>query len=162
MSLMPKICGVADILLTRGETRRYGGTARFLASALIELVFSFLLGAVSTFRTTLFMIGLAFGKSVIWSGQARDAHGISLATAFAGLWPQLLFGTLVLGLMGAASLKIALWSLPLTAGFVLAIPFAIWTAAPSTGKLFSRLGLNAIPEEVDTPEVVRAVQQQAS
>ena len=162
MSLMPKICGVADILMTRGETRRYGGTAKFLAGAAIELVFSFLLGAVSTFRTTLFMIGLAFGKSVMWSGQARDAHGISLATAMAGLWPQLVFGTLVLGLMGAASVKIALWSLPLTAGFVLAIPFAIWTAAPSTGKLFSRLGLNAIPEEVDTPEVVRAVQQQAS
>ena len=158
MSLMPKLAGLADILITRGATARYGGTMKFLLSAGIEIVFSFLLGAVSTFRTSLFMIGLLFGKSVIWSGQARDAHGISWSTAFAGLWPQLVYGCVVLGLMAAASVKLALWSLPLTAGFLLAIPFAVWSAEPSTGDCFARLGLNAIPEELATPEVVRAVQ----
>ncbi len=158
MSLMPKLCGLADILLTKGGAARYGGTAKFLMSAVIEILFSFILGAVSTFRTSLFMIGLLFGKSVVWSGQARDAHGISWSTAFAGLWPQLLYGVVVLSLMAAASIKIALWSLPLTAGFVLAIPFAVWSAEPATGACFARMGLNSIPEELETPDVVRAVQ----
>lgn len=157
MSLTPKLCGLVDILRTEGGAKRYGGTARFLLSACVEIVFSFLLGAVSTFRTTLFIIGLFFGKSVIWSGQARDAHGISLNTAFAGLWPQLAFGTVVLALMAAASVKLALWSLPMTAGYILAIPFAMWTASPGNGLLLRRLGVAAIPEEIETPAIIRAV-----
>jgi membrane glycosyltransferase len=160
MSLTPKLCGLADILLAKGAAR-YGGTGKFLLSACVEIIFSFLLGAVSTFRTSVFMVGLLFGRSVIWSGQARDAHGISLATAFNGLWPQLLFGAVVLGLMAGASTTLALWSLPLTAGFILAIPFAIWTANPGNGAMLRRAGLCAIPEEIDTPAVVAAVQREA-
>jgi membrane glycosyltransferase len=158
MSLTPKLCGLLDILMTRGGAARYGGVGRFLAGAAIEIVFSFLLGAVSTFRTTLFMLGLPFGKAVIWSGQDRDAHGISWATAFTGLWPQLFFGIAVLGAMTAASPSLALWSLPLTAGFILAIPFAVWTADPANGLLLERHKLTAIPEEFDTPAVIRRVQ----
>src|SRR5262249_13348033 len=95
MYLSPKIAGLADAMLTPGGVRRYGGSRRFVASAIIELVFSFLQGAVSTIRTTIFMIGLAFGKSVVWGGQARDTHGISWGTAARNLWPQTLFGILV-------------------------------------------------------------------
>ena len=159
MSLSPKLCGLADILLTKGGTARYGGTGKFLLGAGIEIVFSFLQGAVSTLRTTIFMIGLVFGKSVVWGGQARDAHGISWATAFAGLWPQLVYGLLVLGAMVYAAPALALWSLPLTAGYLLAIPFAVYTADPALGARMKQSGLNAIPEEADTPPIVRAIQQ---
>ena len=69
--------------MTKGGVARYGGPVRFVAGAALELVFSFLQGAVSTIRTTIFMIGLAFGKSVIWGGQSRDAYGISWSTAVA-------------------------------------------------------------------------------
>ena len=92
MYLMPKIAGLIDAVLTKGGVARYGGPLRFALSAVIELVFSFLQGAVSTIRTSIFMIGLAFGKSVVWGGQSRDAYGISWATAVANLWPQTLFG----------------------------------------------------------------------
>lgn len=159
MSLMPKLCGIADILLTQGETKRYGGTRTFVIGALIEIVFSFLLGAVSTLRTTLFMLALPFGGTVSWNGQARDAERLSWATAARGLWPQTVFGVIVLGAMGAASLKLALLSLPLTAGFILAIPFAVWSSRPETGAWLKRKGYNAIPEDIDPPDVVRAVQQ---
>ena len=42
MYLMPKIAGFADVLLTRGGVARYGGLFRFVLSAAIEIVFSFL------------------------------------------------------------------------------------------------------------------------
>ncbi|MFJ5370066.1 glucans biosynthesis glucosyltransferase MdoH, partial [Bosea sp. CER48] len=101
MFLSPKLAGLADVLLTRGGVRRYGGAARFLASAVIEVLFAFLQGAVSSFRTTLFMVGLAFGRARIgWNGQARDAHALSFATAFAGLWPHLLFGIYLVATLG--------------------------------------------------------------
>ncbi|MFN3670780.1 MAG: glucans biosynthesis glucosyltransferase MdoH [Bosea sp. (in: a-proteobacteria)] len=162
MYLSPKLAGFADILLTQGGARRYGGTLRFVLSSLIEIVFAFLQGAVSTFRTTLFMIGLIFGRSRIgWNGQSRDAHALSFATAFAGLWPHLLFGLYIFGTLAVLSPTVLIWSLPLTAGYVLAIPFAMITALPSLGRWFARAGLCGIPEDFDPPAELRAIFDEA-
>jgi membrane glycosyltransferase len=159
MYLSPKLAGFADILLTKGGTRRYGGTLRFVASSAIEVLFAFLQGAVSTFRTTLFMVGLAFGRAKIgWNGQARDAHALSFATAFAGLWPHLLFGLYLFGTLAVLSPALLAWSLPLTAGYMLAIPFAMATAWPPLGEWFVRTGLCGIPEDFDTPVELVAIQ----
>ncbi len=162
MYLSPKIAGLADILLTKGGTARYGGTVKFLISAAIELVFAFLQGAVSSFRTTIFMVGLAFGKVRIgWNGQARDAHALSFSTAFAGLWPHLLFAVYIFGTLLWLSPKILIWSLPLTAGYLLAIPFAMVTASPALGRWFRRVGLCGIPEDFAAPPELVAVQASA-
>lgn len=159
MYLSPKLAGFADILLSKGGTKRYGGTGRFVASSLIEIVFAFLQGAVSTFRTTIFMVGLAFGKAKIgWNGQARDAHALSFATAFEGLWPHLLFGLYIFGTLALLSPTVLIWSLPLTAGYVLAIPFAMLTASPALGRWFARRGLCGIPEDFDPPPELVAIQ----
>ena len=98
MYLMPKIAGLLDAMLTRGGVARYGGWLRFIAGAAIEIVFSFLQGAVSTIRTSIFMIGLAvreiggLGRPV-----ARRAAASSWETRRADLWPQTLFGVVVCG-----------------------------------------------------------------
>jgi membrane glycosyltransferase len=157
MYLMPKIAGLIDVVLTKGGMARYGGPIRFVVGAAIELVFSFLQGAVSTIRTSIFMIGLAFGKSVVWGGQSRDAYGISWHTAIENLWPQTLFGIIVCGLLLLVSPPVFWWSLPLTAGYLLAIPFAVITASPSLGRWFKRLGLCGIPEDFSEPAEIKAV-----
>ncbi len=157
MYLMPKIAGLIDAVLTKGGVARYGGPVRFTISAVLELVFSFLQGAVSTIRTSIFMIGLMFGKSVVWGGQSRDSAGISWRTAVENLWPQTLFGVVVCGLLVLVEPAAFWWSLPLTAGYLLAIPFAVVTASPGCGRWFQRWGLAGIPEDFDTPAEVRAV-----
>jgi membrane glycosyltransferase len=155
MFLWPKIAGLIDVMMTVGGTRRYGGTLRFVVSAAIELVFSFLQGAVSTIRTSIFMVGLAVGQSVTWGGQSRDAYGISWRTAWENLWPQTLFGVVVCGAMYVVEPAVLWWSLPLTAGYLLAMPFAVVTASPAVGRLFKLSGLAGIPEDfVPPPEVV--------
>ncbi len=157
MYLMPKIAGLIDAVMTKGGVARYGGPVRFVAGAALELVFSFLQGAVSTIRTSIFMIGLLFGKSVIWGGQSRDAYGISWSTAARNLWPQTLFGVVVCGLLLAVAPTVFWWSLPLTLGYLVAIPFAVVTASPALGRLFARMGLAGIPEDFDPPKEVTAV-----
>jgi membrane glycosyltransferase len=157
MYLMPKIAGLIDAMLTRGGVARYGGWLRFTAGAAIELVFSFLQGAVSTIRTTVFMIGLAFGKSVTWGGQSRDAQSLSWQAAAWALWPQTLFGVLVCGALLLVAPAVLWWSLPLTAGYLLAVPFAVLTADPALGKALQKLGLCGIPEDFATPGEVNAV-----
>jgi membrane glycosyltransferase len=157
MYLMPKIAGLLDAMLTPGGVARSGGWLRLLGGAAIELPFSFLQGAVSTVRTSIFMIGLAFGKSVTWGGQSRDARRLSWEAAAWALWPQTLFGILVCGALLAIAPAVLWWSLPLTAGYVLAIPFAVLTAHPAFGRVLQRLGLCGIPEDFATPGEVNAV-----
>ncbi len=157
MYLMPKIAGLVDAMLTKGGVARYGGWLRFVISAAIELTFSFLQGAVSTIRTTIFMIGLAFGKSVIWGGQSRDAQRLSWEDAARNLWPQTLFGVIVCGALILIAPAAFYWSLPLTAGYLLAIPFAVVTASPGLGRFMKWVGLCGIPEDFETPQEVRKV-----
>ncbi len=161
MYLAPKLAGFLDIALTPGALKRYGGAAHFFKGALTEVLFSFLLGAVTTFRTTLFMIGLAFGRSVIWNGQSRDAHALSWATAFGGLWPQLLFGLVVNGLFFRWSPALLLWALPLTLGYLLAIPFAVMTADPALGRRLATIRICGLPEEFDPPAEIIALREPA-
>ena len=52
---------------------------------------------------------------------------------------------------------VLIWSLPLTAGYVLAIPFAMITALPALGRWFARPGLCGIPEDFDPPAELRAI-----
>ncbi|MEZ5856706.1 MAG: glucans biosynthesis glucosyltransferase MdoH [Hyphomicrobiaceae bacterium] len=157
MYLSPKIAGLIDAVMTKGGVASFGGPVRFAVSAVMELVFSFLQGAVSSFRTTVFMVGLAFGKSVVWGGQSRDAYGISWVTAAQNLWPQTLFGIVLCSLTYWVSPAAFWWSLPLTAGYLLAIPFAVVTAWPSLGQWMKRMGLAGIPEDFVTPAEVKAV-----
>jgi membrane glycosyltransferase len=158
MYLMPKIAGFIDAVLTKGGVARYGGALRFGVATVLELVFSFFQGAVSTIRTSIFMAGLAFGKSVVWGGQSRDAYGISWTTAVRTLWPQTLFGVIVCGALWLIEPAVLWWSLPLTAGYLVAIPFAVLTASPALGRWFQRIGLAGIPEDFHPPPEIRAVQ----
>lgn len=149
--LAPKIAGAIDALLRRGEAARFGGTLRFLSGAAIELVFSFLQGAISTIHTSIFMIGLLFGRTVVWSGQQRDAQGLTWRGTARALWPQTLFGVLVTTALAVISPTVLLWSLPLTAGYILAVPFALVTASPALGRFMHKHGLAGIPEDFAPP-----------
>ncbi|MEQ1652389.1 MAG: glucans biosynthesis glucosyltransferase MdoH [Hyphomicrobium sp.] len=159
MYLSPKIAGLIDAVTTPGEVQRFGGAWRFGLSAVIEVVFSFLQGAVTTIRTSLFMIGLLLGKSIVWSGQKRDTDGVTWADASDALWPQLVFGVVVCGALYFISPAVLLWSLPLTAGYLLAIPFTVLSAKPALGRFMQRHGLAAIPEDFAPPPEIAAVQR---
>ncbi len=158
MYLAPKIAGFIDAMLTKGEVKRFGGAFRFLSGAVIELIFSFLQGAVSTIRISIFMMGLLWGRSIVWGGQARDPRGLTWREATEALWPQLAFGIAIFGTLYAVSPKLLLWSLPLTAGYLLAIPFAVVTASPRLGRFMHHYGIAGIPEDFAPPFELEALQ----
>jgi membrane glycosyltransferase len=65
-----------------------------------------------------------------------------------------LFGLIVCGALLLIAPTVLWWSLPLTAGYQLALPFAVVTADPAVGRALSRLGLCGIPEDfVPPPEI---------
>ncbi|HEY7643742.1 MAG TPA: glucans biosynthesis glucosyltransferase MdoH, partial [Hyphomicrobiales bacterium] len=157
LSIAPKIAGMLDVAMTPKEMARYGGPVQFLASALTEIWFSIMLAPIAAIRVTLFMISLVFGRSVIWSGQQRDAYGLSWSTAFNGLWPQTLFGFAILAALSWKAPAVLVWAAPLLAGLILAVPFAVVTASPRFGAFLTRIGLCAIPEERERPRDLQKI-----
>ena len=157
LNLVPKLAGYLDIGLTPGGARAYGGLGRVLAGAALETVFSYLLEPVSRLRTTLFMAGLALGRSITWGGQERDARGLRWGAAFAMLWPSPVFGLAVLGATAVSSPAAALWALPVTLGHLVAVPFAVATASPTLGRWLAGHRLCAIPEELAPPPEIAAL-----
>jgi membrane glycosyltransferase len=73
------------------------------------------------------------------------------------LWPQTLFGAVVCGALIWIAPTVFWWSLPLTAGYLLAIPFAVLTADLRFGRALQRLGLCGIPEDFTPPAEVNSV-----
>jgi len=156
MVLTPKLAGWMDIALTPAELRRYGGGVRFAAGVATEIVFGLMLWAVSTFHTTLFILGFAFGRSTGWGAQARDAHAMPWRASFAQFLPETLFGLAVGAALFALSPALFAWSLPLIGGQILAAPLAVATADPRFGAWMRRVGLCAIPEDFAPPPEIRA------
>ena len=80
MYLVPKLAVCVDVLLTPGAAwRAMAAAGGFSPGAAIELVFSFLHGAVRPCACRLFMVGLCSASRWCWSGQARDAQALSWA-----------------------------------------------------------------------------------
>jgi membrane glycosyltransferase len=157
VSLMPKIAGWIDVALTPGATKRYGGGLRFGIGAVVETVFSMILAPLVAFAVTVFMVGLAFGKRISWSGQQRDLTRISLGQATRRMWPQTLLGLGLTATILAFAPGVFWWASPMLAGFTLAIPFTALTASPWLGRLAARVGLCATPEEITPIETLTNV-----
>ena len=156
-SLAPKLVGYLDVFMTRDLVRHYGEKSRLTLGVISELVFSFLLGAVTTVSTSLFMASLLIGKSQKWIAQSRDAGRVHLFEAVWRFWPHTLFGLALFFYAWPASPLLVIVSLPLTLGFLLAIPFAVITAQPEWGSKMRKSGLGSIPEEIDPPQVLEAL-----
>jgi len=152
----PRILGVIDILMQPARRAAYGGSPRLLAGALIDIVFSLLIGPIMMVAQTVFLAGLCFRRRVAWQPQNRDGLGLSFAAALQGLWPQLLLGLLLAaGLLALAPGGLP-WAAPTLAALGLAIPFACITAGKVMGRWMRRLHLCAVPDEfAPAPELTR-------
>ncbi len=156
LSLAPKLAGYAAVLADREARAAHGGGARFLAGMLAEVAASFLLLGASSVRLTGAMIGLALGRAGTWGAQDRDARGLRWGEGLAALPGVTLFGLLVCGALALVSPALLVWSLPLTLGSLLAVPFCVLTAAPEAGRAMARAGLCATREEIAPPwEIAR-------
>ena len=97
----PRLLGVLNVLFHRDSRASYGGGPRLLAGLLADAVFTLLIGPLMMIAQALFVVGLLFGRRVIWETQNRDGHTVTARDAWRGLWPQILFGGLLAGSLAA-------------------------------------------------------------
>jgi membrane glycosyltransferase len=153
----PKLFGALQALSDPAERRKYGGAIKLLGGAGVELFFSVLLAPVMIVARTIFLAGLLFGRRRGWASQRRRNRRVSRGDAARELWPQTLLGIIAALLMLILAPRVLLWAVPVLAGLLLAIPFAVATTNPGLGRLFVRARLCAVPEELSPPPEVRAV-----
>ncbi len=153
--LGPKLTGLLDVAMTKGGVARHGGAWRFAAGAVVEIFSSLIIDAVTSLSASLALLGMLFGRTTGWNGQSRDAHSLGWRSAALAFWPHLASGLAIVALGVFRAPSLILWSLPLTAGHVVAAPFAMATASPRFGLFLARLGLCASPEELDEPAILR-------
>jgi membrane glycosyltransferase len=155
MVFAPKIASVIAVLASRRRPREFGSPARFLGGVALETVFSMMLAPVMAVAHTVFIAGLAFGRTIGWSAQSRDSHGVPIGAALRALWRPTLLGAALLawfarGPSGHAWLFAPFW-LPLLA----AAPFASLTAWPALGLAMARRRIAATPDEIDPAPLLR-------
>ncbi|MBA5775912.1 glucans biosynthesis glucosyltransferase MdoH [Stappia sp. F7233] len=151
MVFAPKIATVIDILADRKLRTRFGGALRVVTSTLGEMIYSALLAPIMAVAESIFIAGLPFGRAVGWGAQSRQPHGLPFRLTASKLWPQTLFG--LTGIVWTASQSWSLvWPLlPIVAGPLLAIPFALITSRRDVGAAALASSLWRVPEEVSVP-----------
>jgi membrane glycosyltransferase len=157
MHLTPKLAGYLHTAMSRRRRMRWGGGLRFASGVACELVFSLLQFSITSIHTSLFIAAMPFGRSMRWSGQAREARAVSWREAAWMFWPQTVFGVVLhLALLWIAP-GLLPWVLPFTLGNLTAIPFTVLTAHPGFGRWCVATGLCAVPEERVVPPELRAL-----
>jgi membrane glycosyltransferase len=153
----PRLLGVLDILLRPGEWSRYGGVPRLLAGSLADALFTLLLGPLMMIAQACFVVGLAFGRRVVWEAQKRDMQRVPLREAARGLWPQMVFALLLGGVLAMVAPGALPWAVPSLLACSIAVPFACATAGPRLGRWMLRRRLCAIPDEYGAATILHRV-----
>lgn len=152
----PKLAGVAHVLAASRLRMAYGGAFRVALSALAELLFSLVLAPIVAVAQTIFVGGMALGRTIGWDAQQRDARSLGWLEAWRGLWPQTLIGVLLGGAVWLLAPPGAQpWAILFCGPLVAAVPFAVVTSWAGWGRWLARYGIGAIPEEIEpTPVIV--------
>jgi membrane glycosyltransferase len=154
LGFAPRILGMLDVLLLADRRRLYGGSLRLLAGGFVDTLFSIFLGPVMMIAQSLFVVGLVFGRRVMWDAQNRDGRVVRFGEALRGLWPQMLFGLAVATILVRYAMGVLPWAAPTILPCLLAVPFTCLTAGRMLGRLFVRIRLCAIPDEYAPPKTV--------
>lgn len=151
MMFAPKIASAIDVLSRREARASFGGGFRFVIGLVTETVFALMLTPITTFSHMLMMGALAFGRTVGWTSQQRDAHSVPWREAFARLWPHTVLGLAAGAGLLSFSLAAFLYATPVFLGLLLAVPFTVLTSSPAFGRFMTAVGWCRIPEEVVVP-----------
>jgi len=151
MTFAPKIASILDIVVRPGAAEGFGGAARFLASAVLEMAFFAVLAPIMAVAHTVFVSGLAVGRAIGWTAPVREDHRVTVAAATQRLWVQTLAGVGLLAWFVVMAPGALGYGIPFFAPLLLAIPFAMVSARPDVGAVLRRLELATIPEEVAPP-----------
>jgi membrane glycosyltransferase len=158
MIFAPKMATCIDLLARRTARQAYGGALRFLVNVVSESLFSILLSPIMALTHTIFLFRLiVLRRGGTWNSQNRVSHAVPWSLAWTRLWPQTLAGVVVCGVIATRMPHYIGYALMSAGGLALSVPFAVATASPLIGRLFTQWGVGRIPEETEPPAALAAL-----
>lgn len=156
LALAAKLASALNVLADSHELRLWGGAGPFLSGFVVELVFSFLLTPILHLSRTVAIAFLIAGRTMPWGPQARAEHRVPWSDAIGRFGLHTVFGILIFALLWQIDLMVAILSLPVYGGLLVAVPLTVVTSSPDLGCWMARRAVLAIPEDRYPPaEVLR-------
>ena len=159
---LPKFLGAFPILLADFKARLYGGKIRLFLSILFEVILSMILTPIRMVFHGLFVVSTLLGKSVGWGTQSRDDRGTTWREALRAHWWGSLLGIGWGAVVYWITPSFFWWISPITFSLALSAPISVFTGRAAVGRLFRKAGLFLIPEEVELPPPLRALEDNLS
>ncbi|MFC3282276.1 glucans biosynthesis glucosyltransferase MdoH [Litchfieldella rifensis] len=154
--LLPKVLG---ILLAWGQRpAAFGGKARLLASALLEIVFAVLIAPIMMAFHSLFVLGVLSGYNVTWSPQVREGRTVPWRKALRHTWAAILIGAIWAGSTYELAPMFFWWLVPVWAGLLLSAWLVRITSSLRLGRRLRQAGLLLVPSEVSPPRVLQELE----
>lgn len=152
--LLPKVLSLL-LHLRPILARRFGGPLRMTASVLLEMLISTLLAPALAWLHARFVVGILMGQTTGWDAQDRGDAGTPWKEAWAAHWPATAAGLVWLVVLSLTTPGLLPWFSPVILGFLLAVPLSVWTSKAAAGVAAANKGLFLIPEETQTPRLLR-------
>jgi membrane glycosyltransferase len=157
--LLPKFWGYVLLLCDGPRLRRSGGPFRSGLSVLIETVLSILVAPIFMAFHATFVVTTLLGHRVQWSSQPRGDAGARFGETARTFIVHTLVGMIVAFVVARFAPELFWWMAPILLGLILSIPLAMLLASPRVGDRLRAHGLLLIPEETETPIVLRRLQE---
>jgi membrane glycosyltransferase len=152
--LLPKCLGLLRALVNR-ELLRTVGVLRLLAGTVLEVALAALYAPISMLMQTRQLWEIVRGHDSGWSTQSRQQSTLRWRTLWQRHRLHTAVGLLLGGALAVMSLPLLAWMAPALLGLVLALPLSAASGSVWIGKATRALGLLTVPEEIDTPAVMR-------
>ena len=154
-----KLLALLHVMMDGEHARTYGGRVRLLAGAMGEQLGALVVTAVLIVLYTGYILDLARGRTVRWDTQPRDNRGLSWREGWLRFRGATMLGVIGTLAMAWAGTPMLLWSAPILAGLLAAVPAVVLTSRLDAGRAALSLGLFVTPEEHAPPATLRALQR---
>ncbi|EEX10151.1 glucans biosynthesis glucosyltransferase H [Ruegeria lacuscaerulensis ITI-1157] len=150
MLLAPKILGALALPLGGVRYSEFGGTGRFLASFLFEVILSILYAPILMVQQMIAVLRTIFGVQKGWSPQAREGGRYGLRTLILCHALETVSGLALSA--GILSGLVSVWLAPIAISLTFAVPLSALSGVSAAGAR----RLLRMPEDVKEPAISRA------
>ncbi|MBB6430336.1 glucans biosynthesis glucosyltransferase MdoH [Algisphaera agarilytica] len=155
MLLIPKFYAVCLVLQRPDVMRAHGGELQAVLGAMIEVGISILIAPLMMVYHTMFVINTLIGRTVKWNAQQRDESAVGWGDAARNHWRHTVGGIVSIAVIAWLAPSLFFWALPVLVGLVVSIPVSVMLSSVGVGTWLREHRLLMIPEEHDTPKVLR-------
>ncbi|SEG84389.1 glucans biosynthesis glucosyltransferase MdoH [Marinobacterium lutimaris] len=153
--LVPKILGIARVLMDPAQRRSLGGSARTLTSMLAEILLSAAIAPIMMCVHCGAVFSTLMGGDSGWNPQRRDDGSLPWKQLFYRHRWHTVIGILLTLIAWNNSPALLAWLSPAIFGLLLAAPLSALTSSLSIGRWFKGRQILATTEELNEPSILR-------